>query len=85
MQITGKNNYAAAGTALGIDLVAQPELLELPHYAALAAGWYWRKNGLNEFADADDIERVTRRINGGVHGLDDRKARYAQAVRALAT
>jgi putative chitinase len=85
MQMTGKNNYAAARTALGVDFVAQPELLELPQYAALAAGWFWRKNGLNEFADADDIERITRRVNGGLNGLDDRKARYAQAVRALAT
>ena len=83
IQITGHDNYAACGTALGLDLIAQPELLEQPGPAARSAGWYWHRNGLNRPADARDITTITRRINGGLTGLDDRKAHYARARTAL--
>lgn len=83
IQVTGRDNYAACGTALGLDLIAQPELLEQPSPAARSAAWFWHSNGLNRPADARDIETITRRINGGLTGLDDRKACYAHACAAL--
>ncbi|CDK99778.1 Lytic enzyme [Magnetospirillum gryphiswaldense MSR-1 v2] len=83
IQVTGKANYAACGTALGLDLIVQPELLEQPDAAARSAGWFWHRNGLNRPADARDIETITRRINGGLTGLDDRKACYARACAAM--
>lgn len=83
IQVTGKANYAACGTALGLDLIAQPELLEQPSPAARSAGWFWHRNGLNRQADARDIETITRRINGGLTGLEDRKAHYTRACAAL--
>ncbi|MEW5729718.1 MAG: glycoside hydrolase family 19 protein [Pseudomonadota bacterium] len=83
IQVTGKANYAACGTALGLNLIAQPELLEQPVAAAHSAAWFWHRNGLNRPADARDIETITRRINGGLTGLDDRKACYARACAAL--
>lgn len=72
IQITGKNNYTALSNDLKIDFLSKPELLETIQYAALSAGWFWNKNGLNALADKDDVLGVTRRINGGVIGLQDR-------------
>lgn len=83
IQVTGKANYAACGAALGLDLIAQPELLEQPGPAARSAGWFWHSNGLNRPADACDIETITRRINGGLTGFEDRKVHYARACAAL--
>lgn len=83
IQVTGKTNYAACGTALGLDLIAQPDLLEQPGPAARSAGWFWHRNGLNRPADARDIATITRRINGGLTGLEDRKAHYAHACAAM--
>ncbi|TAN57611.1 MAG: glycoside hydrolase family 19 protein [Magnetospirillum sp.] len=83
IQVTGKTNYAACGAALGLDLIAQPELLEHPGPAARSAGWFWHRNALNRPADARDIETITRRTNGGLTGLEDRKAHYARACAAL--
>ncbi|TAN62984.1 MAG: glycoside hydrolase family 19 protein [Magnetospirillum sp.] len=85
IQITGHDNYAACGTALGLglDLIAQPELLEQPAAAARSAAWFWHRHDLNRLADARDIETITRRINGGLTGLDDRRACYARACAAL--
>jgi putative chitinase len=83
IQLTGKENYANCGTALGLDLVGNPTLLIEPKYATLSAGWFWNKKGLNSLADAADIETMTKRINGGLIGLDDRKAKIAKALAAL--
>ncbi|MYM37272.1 glycoside hydrolase family 19 protein [Duganella sp. FT94W] len=84
IQITGRTNYAACGAALGLDLLAQPELLEQPVNACRSAAWFWRTHGLNELADAGDQVRVTRRINGGTNGLAERLALFAVAQRVLA-
>jgi putative chitinase len=54
-----------------------------PRYAALSAGWFWNKKGLNSLADSGDIETMTKRINGGLIGLDDRKAKIAKALSVL--
>jgi putative chitinase len=83
IQLTGKENYANCGTALGIDFVGNPTLLIDPKYAALSAGWFWNKKGLNGLADASDIETMTKRINGGLIGLEDRKAKIAKTLSIL--
>lgn len=83
IQITGRANYAACGKALGLDLLARPELLEQIVNACRSAGWFWQSNGLNALADAGDQVRVTRRVNGGTNGLAERLALFAAAQRVL--
>jgi putative chitinase len=83
IQLTGKENYANCGTALGIDLIGNPNLLTDPKYAALSAGWFWNKKGLNALADSKDFETMTKRINGGLIGLDDRKVKITKALQVL--
>jgi len=81
IQLTGKENYANCGLGLGVDLLGHPDWLATPKYAALSAGWYWNKKNLN--ALVDDIETMTKRINGGTIGLDDRKAKINMCLNAL--
>jgi putative chitinase len=83
IQLTGKENYANCGSSIGVDLLSNPNLLNTPEYAALSAGWFWNKKGLNSLADAGDIDTMTKRINGGLIGLDDRKAKIAKALSVL--
>jgi len=83
IQLTGKENYEHCGLGIGVDLLADPTLLLDPRYAALSAGWFWNKKGLNSLADASDIETMTKRINGGLIGLDDRKAKISKALSVL--
>lgn len=75
-QLTGKDNYARCGAALGVDLVGNPDLLLEPMYAARSAGWFWKANALSTFADAGDIKGMTKKINGGYIGLEARQALY---------
>ena len=84
IQLTGKTNYRLCGEALSLDLLTQPELLEKPQHACMAAAWFWGSNGLNSLADKGDLEAITRRVNGGLTGLADRQAIYARALKALA-
>ncbi|WP_219268799.1 glycoside hydrolase family 19 protein [Pseudomonas sp. Xaverov 259] len=84
IQITGRANYAACGEALGLDLINQPELLEQPQHAAMSAAWFWSTRGLNTLADQKDFAKITRRINGGLTGQDDRLALYDRALKVLA-
>lgn len=79
-QLTGKSNYTACSRGLGADLVANPDLLVNPEFAALSAGWFWKTNNCSPLADAREFEMLTKRINGGLIGLTDRKARYAKAL-----
>ena len=83
IQLTGKENYGNCGSGLGVDLLGNPDLLGTPEYAALSAGWFWNKKDLNSLADSEDIETMTKRINGGLIGLDDRKAKIAKAKQVL--
>jgi putative chitinase len=83
IQLTGKENYGNCGLGIGVDLLADPALLLDPRYAALSAGWFWNKKGLNALADSKDYETMTKRINGGLIGLDDRKAKIAKALTIL--
>lgn len=83
IQLTGKSNYQACGEALGVDLVENPDLVATPQYAALSAGWFWNKNKLNAYADKGDMEGLTKKINGGTHGIEDRVARTQAAIDVL--
>lgn len=84
IQITGRANYAAAGAALSLDLVAQPELLAQPEHAAMSAAQFWSINGLNQLADAGRFGDITRRINGGMTGQAERIALRDRAAEVLA-
>lgn len=79
IQITGKANYAALNGQLSADVVAKPDLLKEPMQAAMSAAAWWKNHGLNELADTDDVTRITRVINGGTNGLEDRKSRLIKA------
>lgn len=83
IQLTGRENYERCGKALGIDLTNQPNLLVDPMYACMSAGWFWNKAGLNTLADAGDLDTMTKRINGGLIGIEDRKAKIAKALSIL--
>ena len=83
IQLTGKDNYANCGSGLGVDLISNPSMLIDPKYAVLSAGWFWNKKGLNALADAGDLDTMTKRINGGLIGLNDRKARISKALSIL--
>lgn len=73
IQLTGRANYTEYSRAVGVDHVARPQLLSTDPYAAVdVACWFWHTRRLNALADADDVKAVTRRINGGYNGLDDR-------------
>jgi len=83
IQLTGKDNYAAFGAACGVDAVGNPTIVESPDVAALSAGWFWNTRKLNTLADAKDIVGMTKRINGGINGLDDRQTRYAKIIEQI--
>lgn len=83
IQITGKANYDKYGDALGVDLVHNPEKASLPDIAFRVAGSFWKTHGLNELADHESFETITRRINGGLNGLEDRKKYYTRARKIL--
>lgn len=74
IQITGRRNYRSCSQALFGDdrLLLQPQLLEQPQWACESAAWFWQSNGLNQLADKDQFNTITRRINGGLNGLQDR-------------
>lgn len=80
IQLTGHANYYHAGQALGVDFVMEPDLVATPKYAALTAGWFWSTHGCNELAEAGNWVALTKKINGGTIGLDDRVAHTNQAL-----
>jgi len=84
IQLTGKDNYDACGAALKVDLTADPDYLETAEGAARSAAWFWSHNGLNRFADKDDIVGCTKRVNGGTIGLEERTRYYQIAKSVLA-
>jgi len=83
IQLTGRENYERCGSAIGVDLINEPSLLVEPNYAVLSAAWFWNKKGLNELADQQEHGQITKRINGGTLGLDDRIAKTTKAMQAL--
>ena len=82
IQLTGRENYMKFSKAMNQDFIAQPQLLAQSPWAIWAAGWYWNDKHLNEYADLDDLERVTRVVNGGYNGLEDRR-RYLQKAKSV--
>jgi putative chitinase len=83
IQLTGHANYFHAGKALGVDFVMEPDLVATPKYAAMTAGWYWSTHGCNEIAEAQDWVKLTKKINGGTIGLEDRIKHTKEALAAL--
>jgi len=80
-QVTFKDNYNLMSKALKEDFVSKPELLALPPYAMLSAGFYWHSRKLNKLADDGDIKSITRAINGGLNGYEHRKELYDKLLR----
>jgi putative chitinase len=83
IQCTGKDLYKTLSDALNIDLINDPDLLTEMPYASMSAGWFWNKKGLNALADAKDYKEMTKRINGGFNGLDDRIVKINKALEVL--
>lgn len=80
IQLTGHSNYFHASKALGTDFVMNPDLVATPKYAALTAGWFWSTHNCNALAEAGDWVGLTKKINGGTIGLDDRVKHTNQAL-----
>ncbi len=79
MQITGRANYREMGRKIGVDLEANPDLAAQPLYALMTAAAFWDNRDLNGYADRNDLEGITKRINGGLNGLEHRKSNFAAA------
>ncbi len=83
IQLTGKDNYRNCGKALGMDLLADPDSVAKNPVAVLSAGWFWDTRKLNTWADKGDVLTVTKKINGGTIGLEDRKKHYEHILEVL--
>lgn len=83
MQLTGKSNYAWFARETGADAVNNPDLVKQPDVGMLSAGWFWNVRALNPLADAGDMLAITRKINGGTNGLEDRLHNWTLAKKAL--
>lgn len=73
IQITGYFNYKLVGEYFGVDFLSYPEKLAQNPWNMLSAGWFWKAKNINSLADKDDIVLITKKINGGLNGLDDRR------------
>jgi putative chitinase len=83
VQLTGSDMYFHAGKALGVDFWANPDLVSTPQYAALTAGWFWSTHNCNNLAEAADWLGLTKKINGGTIGYDDRVKHTEEALAVL--
>jgi len=83
IQLTGKENYTKFSESIKKPLKEAVDYLETPEGAVESAAWFWSKNKLNELCDKDDFVTLTKRINGGTNGLEDRKHHYEIALKAL--
>lgn len=83
IQITGRNNYQTLSESFQVDFINKPELLEQPEFATLSAGWFWDKKRLNQLADVGKFKEITKTINGGFNGLDDRIKRLEHAKKVF--
>ncbi|MGH6835234.1 MAG: peptidoglycan-binding protein [Methylocella sp.] len=84
IQLTGRANYAAAGARLKLDLIDNPDLAAAPMTSVLIACDFWQVRNINPHCDRDDINKVTKIINGGLNGIESRRAYLAKAKTALA-
>lgn len=83
-QLTGRDNYARCGAAIGERLTDDPDRLLMPINACLSAGWFWKTKNLNAWADRGDVPGMTRIVNGGENGLAQRVALYGAAIGVFA-
>jgi len=83
IQLTGRDNYTKFGASIGLDPEACVEDMETLDGGLESAMWFWKTNGLNEICDTDDIVKMTKRVNGGTIGLEERKAHYEKAKALL--
>jgi putative chitinase len=83
IQLTGKNNYTAFATSIDTPIEEVTEYLQTIEGCVRSACWFWQANNLNQYADAGDVDTMTKRINGGLNGIDDRRQRQAQALQVL--
>jgi putative chitinase len=82
-QLTGRSNYKTFGDKLGYNLIDNPELAKSAEVSVLTALEFWTNKNLNDFADRDDVTTITRRINGGLNGFEDRKKYLAIAKKVI--
>ena len=83
IQLTGHSGYFHAGQACGVDFVMNPDLVATPKYALMTAGWFWSTHGCNPLAENADWVGLTKKINGGTIGLDDRVKHTQEAIAVL--
>jgi putative chitinase len=83
IQLTGRDNYTWFAASIEVAVQEAADYLETFEGAAQSACWFWENNNLNKWADLGDIEKMTRIINGGTIGLEDRKKHYAHALHIL--
>ena len=82
-QLTGRYNYTKFGESIGMTAEEASEYVATPAGAIDSACWFWDTNNLNDIADTDDVVKMTKKINGGTIGLEDRQKRYAHAMKVL--
>jgi putative chitinase len=82
IQLTGRNNYAAFDAFVPESILTEPDLVATK-YPLLSAAWFWHTNKLNAIADTGTLEAVTRSVNGGTNGLEDRRQRFNRLIAAL--
>lgn len=83
LQITGYDNYKKCGEYFNIDLIKTPDLLLVPEYSIKSACWFWNTRKLNDYADKDDIISITKKVNGGLNGIESRKEILNRAKKIL--
>ena len=83
IQLTGKSNYQAFADSIQTPVEQIPDFLQTFEGAVQSACWFWESNNLNQYADSGDFVTMTKRINGGTIGLDDRQQRYLRAMQAF--
>ena len=84
IQLTGHDNYKICGISIKLDLLNNPDLvINTAEASVKAACWFWNKNNLNTFADKDDVKSITKRINGGFNGIEDRESILKRAKSVL--
>lgn len=84
IQVTGADNHHEVASSLVIPAGEVGDWMRTPEGASRSAGWFWRRNGLNELADIGDQRAICKRINGGLNGLKERTAYYERALAVLA-
>ena len=85
LQVTGRVNYQAFADSLQMNINDVPAFLQTFEGAVQSACWFWENNNLNQYADNGDFVTMTKKINGGTLGLDDRQHRYLQAMQVFSS